>query len=154
TERQYQEGKEDHAQVHEHLAPNAQPAAEQMCVAVAGQEGGLEEDHAGVPDRRCAAEQRQNHLGDHGLHQKEQQGTGEKCCGEEEEERQGCISAQKLRRPWRRVFVKSIILNALARIGDVKTQVRTKGERGRECPCFASEDKQEVCATACLSGLG
>ena len=53
-----------------------------MRIGVAGQQRRLEEDHAGAPDRRRAAEQWEDHLGDHRL-DAEQEESAEKQ-GEEE----------------------------------------------------------------------
>ncbi len=54
------------------LVLEAEPPRGRVCVKVSGQQHALEEDHAGVPDRRRSTEERQHHLGDHRLHDEEQ----------------------------------------------------------------------------------
>src|ERR1700741_908084 len=51
---------------------------EEVGVAVAGEEQGLEEHHAGVPDAGAAAQEREEDLAAHGL------GDEEECRGEED----------------------------------------------------------------------
>jgi hypothetical protein len=51
--------------VNEHLPAHPQAGGQDVRVGVAQQEQGLEEQHAGVPNGRAAAELRQHHLGDH-----------------------------------------------------------------------------------------
>jgi hypothetical protein len=46
-------------------------------VEVAEQQGGLEEDHAGVPDRRRPPEQGEQQFAHQRLHQEQQQGADE-----------------------------------------------------------------------------
>ncbi len=48
-----------------------------VCIGVAGKQCGLEEDHARVPDGGGAAEQRQDHLCEHGLDRKNEGGGDE-----------------------------------------------------------------------------
>jgi len=58
-----------------------------MRVAVPGQQGHLEKDHARVPDHRRAAEQRQDHLRHHRLEQKHQKRAEEQRGAKEPDER-------------------------------------------------------------------
>ena len=48
-----------------------------MSIAVTRQQSGLEENHAGIPDRRRPAKPRQDHLGDHRLEEEHQRGADE-----------------------------------------------------------------------------
>ena len=48
-----------------------------VSIGVAGQERGLEEHHAGVPDGRRAAQERQDHLADHRLDHEQERGAAE-----------------------------------------------------------------------------
>ena len=52
-------------------------ALQQVGVDIAGQQRGLEEGQAGIPDGRRAAQQGQNQLGHHGLDHEHQGGAGE-----------------------------------------------------------------------------
>ena len=58
---------DDAGQMRRHLGD------QEMRVAVAGQQRGLEEEHRDRPHRRRAAEHRQHHLGEHRLHREQQQ---------------------------------------------------------------------------------
>ena len=46
-----------------------------------GQQGGLKEYHGDIPYRRRTAQERQHHLGKHGLYPKQQQGAQTQCHG-------------------------------------------------------------------------
>lgn len=54
------------------LPPQGKTAAYHVGVNIAGQQGHLEEDHAGDPEGCGPAEPWQYHLGDHRLHLKQQ----------------------------------------------------------------------------------
>ncbi len=57
----------------EHPLPGrGEEAAPCVRVHVPGQQGPLEEEEAGVPHRRRATQQREDHLGGHRLHREEQ----------------------------------------------------------------------------------
>ena len=62
----------------ERLLANAEPGAGEVRVQIAQEQHRLEEDHARVPHGRRAAEQGQDHLADHRLHQKQKRGTDKK----------------------------------------------------------------------------
>ena len=53
---------DQHADVHRPLPPRRHTCAQRMGVEISEQQHGLEEDHAGAPDRRAAAEHRKQHL--------------------------------------------------------------------------------------------
>jgi hypothetical protein len=61
--------------VQEHLATDAEQCRARVGVGVAAEESGLEEDHARAPHGRRAAEERQDHLAHHRLHDEEQRGA-------------------------------------------------------------------------------
>ena len=50
-----------------------------MSVDIAGKQRDLEEEHAGAPHGRAAAESGQNELADQRLHLKQQKRAGENC---------------------------------------------------------------------------
>jgi hypothetical protein len=60
-----------------HLPPRLEPVAQRVGVEVAEQQGGLEEDHAGVPDRRRPPEQGEDHLADHRLDEEQEERADE-----------------------------------------------------------------------------
>src|ERR1700733_392417 len=61
--------------MHQHLHARLQEADGDVRVSVSRQQQKLEEEHAGAPHRRRAAEPRQNHLGDERLHLEQQKGA-------------------------------------------------------------------------------
>ncbi len=71
-QRQGQPGQHQDAEMDHDLAAQGARSLQQVGVAVAGQQRDLEERQAGVPDRRRAAEPRQQQLGDHRLDQEDQ----------------------------------------------------------------------------------
>jgi hypothetical protein len=76
--RQGDQGQQHEQQVQSGLAVEAEFFHRQVSVAVAAEQGGLEKDHAGVPDRRRAAIEGQQHLARHRLDGKEQKGAQKK----------------------------------------------------------------------------
>src|SRR2546423_13528737 len=64
------------------LSGKTQPGRYEMRVAVTGQKSRLKEQHAGVPDRRHAAQKRQQHFADHWLDPKQQCRAEEQRCRE------------------------------------------------------------------------
>ena len=62
----------EESDVDDRLASGAQPTDARVGVGVAEEEQHLEEEHAGGPNRGRPAEPRQDHLGDHRLHQEEE----------------------------------------------------------------------------------
>ena len=81
------EGEQQQPGVQDRLAADPEQGRRRVGVGVSGQQGRLEEDHAGVPDRRRAAQQGQHHLGDHRLDEEQQRGADEHRQGEDD--RQG-----------------------------------------------------------------
>src|SRR5262249_35820308 len=73
-----------HRDVQDELTSPAQKARQTVSVAVAEEEHGLKEHHAGVPDRRASAEERQERFGDDRLNEEEERGGEEDGRGEEE----------------------------------------------------------------------
>ncbi len=69
-------GRQD-TQVDLHLAAHGGEPLQQVCIAVANQERDLKEDETGVPDRRRAAQARQQELRGHRLYEKHQGGAEE-----------------------------------------------------------------------------
>jgi hypothetical protein len=72
AEGQGRQRQQEQAGVQEDLPADPQPGAGEVGVEVARQQQRLEEDHAGVPDRRGAAQQGQHHLGNDRLDQEQQ----------------------------------------------------------------------------------
>ena len=72
-------------QMNQHLKPHRPDALQDVGVAVAGQQRGLEEDHGGVPHRRRSAQAGQDQLGRHRLNHEDQTSRGED--GQREQER-------------------------------------------------------------------
>jgi len=72
TEGKNGEGKQGEDEVEKDLLAAAEPARGGVGVEVTKEEDGLEEDEAGVPDSRGAAEEGEGHLGEHGLDEKEE----------------------------------------------------------------------------------
>ena len=71
-------------QMQDNLAAQAEPAGARVSVGVTGEQHGLIEDKRRVPHRRRAAEQRQHHFGEHGLHDEQQGGADEEGEGVED----------------------------------------------------------------------
>src|SRR6266446_9300575 len=59
------------------LVTDSERSVGNVCIGVAGEQGGLKEKHARVPNSRCAAEERQHHFREHRLHCKEEDGGDE-----------------------------------------------------------------------------
>ena len=64
-------------------------AGEEMGIGIAGEQRRLEEHHRHRPDGRCAAEPRQDHLGEHRLDGEEEQGGEENGRGEDRQQESG-----------------------------------------------------------------
>ena len=64
----------------------AKPRRAGVRIRIAGQEGGLEEDHARAPHGRRATEEREDHLAHHGLDDEEQRRPHEHGGGVEEQD--------------------------------------------------------------------
>jgi hypothetical protein len=73
------------------LPTQAEGRRRSMGIAVTDKQDRLEEDHARIPYSRCAAEQWQRHLREHGLHHEEKGGGDEDSHREEHE----CGSVQR-----------------------------------------------------------
>ena len=71
-----------HDDLQQGLTTCAEPAECEVCVEISEEQRGLKEQHARVPDGGGSAETRQQHLGEHGLHEKEERG-GEEGRGDE-----------------------------------------------------------------------
>ena len=71
-ERQEQRRDDQNGAMHERLPWDRPDALQQMSIAIADQEGSLEEGEAGVPHRRRAAEQGKDQFRDHRLDQEDQ----------------------------------------------------------------------------------
>src|SRR5207247_4302982 len=74
ADRQDEERKEDEAHVERGLAACAEPGRGRVRVEISREERGLVEDEARVPHRGRAAEERQDHPGEHRLDQEEERG--------------------------------------------------------------------------------
>src|SRR5262249_25321986 len=77
AERQHQKGQRQQHELDDELLALISPGAERVGISIADEQDGLEEDHAGVPNRRSAAEFGQDHLADQGLHEKQKGGADE-----------------------------------------------------------------------------
>lgn len=77
-QRQRQGRDQQRRDMHERLRAHRTDLLQRMRVAVADQERRLEEGDRRIPDRRAAAQQRQDQLGDHRLDQEHQAGAGER----------------------------------------------------------------------------
>ena len=75
--RQDRERNQQQDEMDDCLEAKGKAGRQKMRVSIAGQQHGLKKYHAGVPDRRGAAQQRQKHLGNHRLHPKQEHGAGE-----------------------------------------------------------------------------
>ena len=123
-ERQEQERPEEHERLEQKLAAAREPGADEVRVGVTGQEHALEEDHARVPHRRRAAEQRQDHLADHRLDEEQERGAREERQREVEQHEHGSPDA-------RRRGVRTILL-PLPALGE------RVGVRGRSLAAMSS----------------
>jgi hypothetical protein len=65
------------------MPPHAQVACREMRVEIPREQRQLEEQHARVPDEGAAAHQREHHLAEHRLNEKQQPGTEKDRDGEE-----------------------------------------------------------------------
>jgi hypothetical protein len=59
------------------LVTDSERSGGHVCIGVAGEQGGLKEDRARVPNSRRAAEERQHHFREQRLHCKEEDGGDE-----------------------------------------------------------------------------
>src|SRR5207247_4315162 len=82
-DRQERERREDEEELRDGLAAQAEDADRDVREGVAGEQHGLEEDERDEPHRRCAAEERQQHLSDHRLEQEDEPGADEDRRAEE-----------------------------------------------------------------------
>ena len=72
AERQDAQGQQEQSAMKDNLATRAHIRSRRMRVAVAGEQDTLKEHHAGIPDRRRPAQQREHHFGDHRLNNEQQ----------------------------------------------------------------------------------
>ena len=73
--------------MHNDLVALTEPAHEPMRISIPGQQHGLKKHQGGVPDRRRASEQGQDHFCEQRLHQEQQRRTNKYRCREQPEPR-------------------------------------------------------------------
>ena len=106
--RKHGERQHEERDVQRHLRPGADPGGDAVRVCVSRQQRDLEEDHAGIPDHRRAAKQRQHHLGDHRLNEEQQERADKQRRREQRDHRRSGAHAREiacvleLQRPARR----------------------------------------------------
>ena len=100
-DRQQRRRGRDQCKVDRRLPPRRRPTRQPMGEGVSAEEHRLEEQHAGRPDGRAAAEPRQDGLADHRLHLEQKQRT------QQGDRRQ--VPSRPGRRPRRGVFVSGCV---------------------------------------------